>query len=296
MPSWIRGSDMTRRAHSTSVARDTWRAVKGNPLSLVGLGIILALALTAILAPYVAPHDPYETNPLAKLGRPTSIHPLGTDQIGRDVLSRLLYGARISIRIAVQVAVISGTVGTLIGVLCGFIGGKVDSLLMRITDIFMSFPQLILAMAFAAALGPSLQNVVLAVSMTEWTYFARLARSSALALRGQAHVDAARAMGASKTRILLCHVLPLTLSPLIVQLSLEMGGIIRTAASLGFLGLGAQPPTPEWGVMVTAGRNYLPASWWVSTFPGLAIFLTVLGFNLLGDGVRDILDPRLRRK
>lgn len=278
------------------MARDTWRAVKGNPLSLVGLGIILALALTAILAPYVAPHDPYETNPLAKLGRPTSIHPLGTDQIGRDVLSRLLYGARISIRIAVQVAVISGTVGTLIGVLCGFIGGKVDSLLMRITDIFMSFPQLILAMAFAAALGPSLQNVVLAVSMTEWTYFARLARSSALALRGQAHVDAARAMGASKTRILLCHVLPLTLSPLIVQLSLEMGGIIRTAASLGFLGLGAQPPTPEWGVMVTAGRNYLPASWWVSTFPGLAIFLTVLGFNLLGDGVRDILDPRLRRK
>ncbi len=287
---------MTRLGHPASVVRDTWRAVRGNPLSLVGLGIIFALVLTAILAPYVAPHDPYETDPLHKLGRPTSTHPLGTDQIGRDVLSRLLYGARISIRIAIQVALLSGTVGTLIGVLCGFVGGKVDSILMRVTDVFMSFPQLILAMAFAAALGPSLQNVVLAVSLTEWTYFARLARSSALALRDQAHVDAARAMGASKTRILLRHILPLTLSPVIVQLSLEMGGIIRTAASLGFLGLGAQPPIPEWGVMVTAGRNYLPASWWVSTFPGLAIFLTVLGFNLLGDGVRDILDPRLRRK
>jgi len=287
---------MTRPSYPATAMWRTWRAAKGNPLSLVGLGLIVVLCLTAILAPYVAPHDPYQTDPLSKLGRPSSTHPLGTDQIGRDILSRLLYGARISIRIAVQVAVMSGTVGTLIGVLCGFLGGKVDAVLMRITDIFMSFPQLILAMVFAAALGPSLQNVVIAVSMTEWTYFARLARSSTLALRDQAHVEAARAMGASKTRILLRHILPLTLSPVIVQVSLEMGGIIRTAASLGFLGLGAQPPIPEWGAMVTAGRNYLPASWWVSTFPGLAIFVTVLGFNLLGDGVRDILDPRLRGK
>jgi len=170
----------------------------------------------------------------------------------------------------------------------------VDNLLMRITDMFMAFPQLILAMAISSALGPSLENVVIAVSMTEWTFFARLARSRAIAVREEDYVEAARAMGATGWRILARHVLPMCLSPVIVQATLEMGGIIRTAASLGFLGLGAQPPTPEWGVMVTAGRNYLPNQWWVSTFPGLAIFLTVLGFNLLGDGIRDILDPRLR--
>ena len=276
------------------VLKDTLKALRKNPLSLAGLGVIVALVIAAVVAPYAAPYDPIATDPMNRLQAPSPHHPLGTDQLGRDILSRLLYGARISIRIALIVVALAGVSGTLIGVLCGYLGGWVDNLLMRITDMFMAFPQLILAMAISSALGPSLENVVIAVSMTEWTFFARLARSRAIAVREEDYVEAARAMGATGWRILARHVLPMCLSPVIVQATLEMGGIIRTAASLGFLGLGAQPPTPEWGVMVTAGRNYLPNQWWVSTFPGLAIFLTVLGFNLLGDGIRDILDPRMR--
>ena len=276
------------------VLKDTLKALRKNPLSLAGLGVIVALVIAAVIAPYAAPYDPIATDPMNRLQAPSPHHPLGTDQLGRDILSRLLYGARISIRIALIVVALAGVSGTLIGVLCGYLGGWVDNLLMRITDMFMAFPQLILAMAISSALGPSLENVVIAVSMTEWTFFARLARSRAIAVREEDYVEAARAMGATGWRVLARHVLPMCLSPVIVQATLEMGGIIRTAASLGFLGLGAQPPTPEWGVMVTAGRNYLPNQWWVSTFPGLAIFLTVLGFNLLGDGIRDILDPRMR--
>ena len=276
------------------VLKDTLKALRKNPLSLAGLGVIVALVIAAVVAPYAAPYDPIVTDPMNRLQAPSPHHPLGTDQLGRDILSRLLYGARISIRIALIVVALAGVSGTLIGVLCGYLGGWVDNLLMRITDMFMAFPQLILAMAISSALGPSLENVVIAVSMTEWTFFARLARSRAIAVREEDYVEAARAMGATGWRVLARHVLPMCLSPVIVQATLEMGGIIRTAASLGFLGLGAQPPTPEWGVMVTAGRNYLPNQWWVSTFPGLAIFLTVLGFNLLGDGIRDILDPRMR--
>lgn len=274
---------------------ELWHAIRGTPLSLAGLFIIVALIVTAIVAPYVAPYDPIATAPLERLKSPSRAHPLGTDQLGRDILSRLLFGAQISLRIAGIVALFAGVSGTIIGLLCGYFGGIIDDLLMRITDIFMAFPQLILAMAISSALGPSLENVIIAISMTEWTVFARVARSRAVAIREETYVEAARAVGASRWRILFRHVLPLSLSPIIVQLSLEMGGIIRTAASLGFLGLGAQPPTPEWGVMVTDGRRYLPGQWWVSTFPGLAIFFTVLGFNLLGDGIRDVLDPRLRR-
>jgi len=274
--------------------RELWRAIRKNPLSLAGLALILALVVIAISAPYVAPYDPLETRPRDRLKPPSPNHLMGTDQLGRDIFSRVLYGAQISLRIAGIVALIAGVSGTLIGLMCGYFGGLLDEILMRITDVFMAFPQLVLAMAISSALGPSLENAIIAISLTEWTVFARLARSRALSIREETYVEAARAVGAGKFRILIRHVLPLTLSPVVVQVSLEMGGIIRTAASLGFLGLGAQPPTPEWGVMVTAGRNYLPGQWWVSTFPGLAIFLSILGFNLLGDGIRDILDPRLR--
>ncbi|MGC9019553.1 MAG: nickel transporter permease [Candidatus Bipolaricaulaceae bacterium] len=273
---------------------EVWRAISGNPLSLAGLAVIIALVICAVVAPYVAPYDPLETRPRERLSPPSPAHPLGTDQLGRDILSRLLYGAQISLRIAAIVAFIAGVGGTIIGLLCGYFGGVLDDILMRLTDVFMAFPQLILAMAISSALGPSLENAIIAISLTEWTVFARLARSRALAIREETYIEAAQASGAGRARILFRHVLPLTLSPIVVQVSLEMGTIIRTAASLGFLGLGAQPPTPEWGVMVTAGRNYLPGQWWVSTFPGLVIFLTVLGFNLLGDGIRDVLDPRLR--
>ena len=237
------------------ILKDVLKALRKNPLSLAGLGVIVALVIAAVVAPYAAPYDPIATDPMNRLQAPSPHHPLGTDQLGRDILSRLLYGARISIRIALIVVALAGVSGTLIGVLCGYLGGWVDNLLMRITDMFMAFPQLVLAMAISSALGPSLENVVIAVSMTEWTFFARLARSRAIAVREEDYVEAARAMGATGWRVLARHVLPMCLSPVIVQATLEMGGIIRTAASLGFLGLGAQPPTPEWGVMVTAGRE-----------------------------------------
>lgn len=276
----------------------TWRKVRRqllrNPLTLAGSVIILFLIIVAGIAPYIAPHDPFATAPIQKLLPPSAKHLMGTDGLGRDLFSRVLFGARISVWIAFLILLIAGTVGTLVGLVAGYLGSFWDNLLMRITDIFMAFPQLILAMAVAAALGPSLTNVVLAISFGAWTTFARLARSRAIAVREEDYVEAARAAGAGPLRILFVHVLPMVLSPVIIQGTLSMGGIILTAAGLGFLGFGAQPPSPEWGLMVSDGRNFMPHAWWVSTFPGLAIMVTVLGFNLLGDGIRDILDPRMR--
>jgi len=276
-----------------------WRAalhhMRRNPIGIVGLGIITCFCIVALIAPYVSPQSPLVTNPIGKLAAPSSAHLFGTDQLGRDILSRVLHGARISLWIALLVPAIASLLGVTVGLIAGYLGGMVDSALMRVTDMFMAFPQLVLAMAISSALGPSLRNAILAVALTEWTFFARMARSRAIAIRREAYVEAAHAMGASRLRILFRHILPMSVSPLIVQLTLGMGTSIRTAASLGFLGLGAQPPTPEWGVMITAGRNYLPGQWWVSTFPGVAIFIVILGFNLLGDGIRDALDPKLHR-
>lgn len=274
--------------------RDVAKHILRNPLSLAGTFIILSLVAAAVLAPCIAPHDPYATDPLNKLLPPSAKHPMGTDGLGRDVLSRVLYGARISLWIAFLILLVAGTTGTVIGIVSAYLGGFWDNVLMRITDVFMAFPQLILAMAVAAALGPSLTNVILAISFGAWTVFARLARSRAIAVREEDFVEAARACGAGHLRIIFKHILPLALSPVIVQGTLSMGGIILTAAGLGFLGFGAQPPSPEWGLMVSDGRNFMPHAWWVSTFPGLAIAITVLGFNLLGDGIRDVLDPKMR--
>jgi len=274
--------------------RDFSRHILKNRLSLTGLVLIFALLVFAVIGPYVAPYDPYTTDPINKLEDPSKAHIFGTDNLGRDILTRVLYGARISVTIAVIVLVVSGTIGTLIGIIAGYFGGGIDNILMRITDVFLAFPRLILAMAVAAALGRSLNNVVLAVAFTTWTIFARLARGQALAVKEEDYVEAARASGASSWRILFVHVLPLCISPVIIQGTIAMGGIILIVAGLGFVGFGAQPPTPEWGVMVSDGRNYLPTAWWACVFPGLAIMFTVLGFNLLGDGVRDILDPRMR--
>lgn len=278
----------------SSYLRDVWRHIRRNPIALAGLVIISCFFLVALIAPYISPHDPFVTDPIRKLGLPSSEHPFGTDQLGRDILSRVLYGARISLWVAFLVPVLAGLLGITVGLCAGYFGGRIDSILMRVTDMFMAFPQLILAMAICAALGPSLRNAILAVALTEWTFFARLARSRAITIREEDYVEAARAMGASRARILFLHVLPMSVSPLIIQTTMAMGTSIRTAASLGFLGLGAQPPLPEWGVMITAGRNYLPGQWWVSTFPGIAIFIVILGFNLLGDGIRDAFDPKLR--
>ncbi len=266
----------------------------GNPLSLAGLLIIGALLLIAVIAPVIAPYDPLVTNVPRRLEAPSDQHLFGTDQLGRDILSRILYGARISLRIAVLAAVIATLLGAPLGVVSGYFRGRVDDLLMRLTDMFMAFPRLILAMAIAAALRPTLENVVIAISLAAWPAYARLARSVTLGLREENFVEAARALGASPLRILARHVAPGVVSPVVIQVSLDMGGIILTAAGLGFIGFGAQPPTPEWGVMISEGRTYITSQWWLSTFPGIAISLVVLGFNLLGDGIRDILDPRLR--
>jgi peptide/nickel transport system permease protein len=272
-----------------------YRLWRRSPLSIVGTGLIALLLIVAAFAPWIASQDPYTQDFSVRLQAPGRAHLFGTDQFGRDIYSRVVFGSRIALQIILIVSVISGTVGTLTGLAAGYFGGRVDEVLMRLTDMFLAFPSLVLAMAFAAALGPSLPNMILAISLVTWTPYARLARGETLRTKTLDFVEAARAMGASDPRIIARHIAPLTVSVLIVQLTLRMGTIALTAAGLGFLGLGAQPPTPEWGAMVSDGRSYLVNQWWMSTLPGSAIAAAVLGFNLLGDGIRDILDPHLRR-
>ncbi len=266
-----------------------------NPLSLAGAVLITLLILLAWMAPLIAPFDPLKTETVQRLRPPHAPHWFGTDQLGRDIMSRILYGTRTSLRIAILTAVIATAIGAPMGVVSGYFRGRTDDLLMRLTDMFMAFPRLILAMAIAAALRPTLENVVIAISLASWPAYARLARGVTMSIREEVYIEAARALGAHPQRILRRHVLPGVISPMIIQVSLDMGGIILTSAGLSFIGFGAQPPTPEWGLMISEGRNYIPDQWWVSTFPGIAISLVVLGFNLLGDGIRDVLDPRLRR-
>lgn len=275
--------------------RRAYRLWRRSPLSIVGTVLIVILLAVAALASWIVTQDPFAQDFSVRLQPPSRAHLFGTDQFGRDIYSRVVFGSRIALQIILIVSVISGGVGTLVGLIAGYFGGRVDEVLMRLTDMFLAFPSLVLAMAFAVALGPSLPNMILAISLVTWTPYARLARGETLRTKTQDFVEAARAMGASDSRIIGRHIVPLTVSVLIVQLTLRMGGIALTAAGLGFLGLGAQPPTPEWGAMVSDGRGYLVNQWWMSTLPGSAIAAAVLGFNLLGDGIRDILDPHLRR-
>jgi len=271
------------------------RAFRQSPLVAVGAAIVSAYALLAVAAPVLAPHPPLAQLLDERLGPPGAGHPLGLDQLGRDIFSRLLFGARLSLLVGLVVVVLSGVLGTAVGVTAGFAGGRVDHVLMRITDIFFAFPSLILAMAIAAALGPSLPNAMIAIAMVTWPVYARLSRAQTLVVIRQEFLEAARVMGASDLRLIGRHILPNALAPLIVQASFNMGEAILIAAGLSFIGFGAQPPTPEWGVMISEGRDYITTQWWVPTFPGLAILAAVTGFNLLGDGIRDLLDPRLRR-
>lgn len=269
-----------------------WRR---NKLAIVGTVIIVLFLLIAALAPLLAPYSPSAQNLPNKLQAPSWEHPFGTDEFGRDILSRVLYGSRIALQIVFIVTLISGILGVIIGITAGYYGGVIDEVLMRLTDMFLAFPRLILAMAIAAMLGPSIVNAIIAISLVQWTQYARLARAEALRVKGQPYIESIRSMGASNLRIIFLHILPMSISPVLVQLTLRMGTVIITASTLGFLGLGAQPPSPEWGIMVADGRSFLIDQWWISIFPGIAIALIVFGFNLLGDGIRDMLDPRLRR-
>ena len=269
--------------------------ILANPLNVVAFALIAVFALCALLAPLLAPYDPLVQDLGLRLRPPSPEHWLGTDSLGRDILSRILYGARISLLVGVVVVVSAGVVGTAIGLIAGYVGGFVDDALMRLTEVFLAFPALILAMAIAGALGPSLTNAIIAIAAVTWAVYARLTRGQILSLRRREFVEAARAMGASRTRIVVRHLLPNALAPLMIQASFDLGGSIIAAAGLSFIGFGAQPPTPEWGVMISEGRNYISTQPWLSLFPGLAILLAVGSFNLLGDGLRDAFDPRLSR-
>ena len=275
----------------------TWLALRFNRLAMVGLAIVAILIAMAELAPVIAPYDPLLGGGLRKdrLIAPSWDHWMGTDDQARDILSRLLYGARLTLLVVALVAIIATPIGLLVGTAAGYFGGWVDVVLMRVTDIFLAFPRLILALAFVSALGPGIENAIIAIAITSWPPYARLARAETLTIRDSDFINAARLQGASALRILWGHVTPLCLSSVIVRVTLDMAGIILTAAGLGFLGLGARPPQPEWGAMIAGGRRFIIDFWWVATMPGIAIFTVSLGFNLLGDGLRDVLDPKARK-
>jgi peptide/nickel transport system permease protein len=268
------------------------RLLVRNPMTLAGLLVALLLVVVAAFAPWIATHDPVIQNLANALQAPSAAHWFGTDEYGRDIFSRLVYGARITLYIIALVTIIVGPIGLFIGTVSGYFGGIVDTVFMRVTDIFISFPSLVLALAFIAALGPGLEHAVVAIALTSWPPIARLARAETLSLRKADFVVAVELQGASSTRIILRHIVPMCLSSVIIRLTMNMAGIILTAAALGFLGLGAQAPLPEWGAMISTGRRYMLECWWLVAVPGAAIMLVSLAFNLLGDGLRDILDPR----
>jgi peptide/nickel transport system permease protein len=269
-----------------------WLSFRRNPVAMIGLLIVVGLVVVATLAPWITASDSLDLDLANRLHAPGAEHWFGTDELGRDIFDRIIWGSRITLYIVALVSIIVVPIGLFIGTIAGYMGGLVDTVLMRLTDIFLAFPRLILAMALVAALGPGLENAVLAIALTTWSPFARIARAEALTIRNSEFILAAQVQGVSTAGILARHVTPLCISSVIVRLTLDMAGIILTAAGLGFLGLGAQPPTPEWGAMISLGRQYLIDQWWVPTVPGIAILVVSLGFNLLGDGLRDVFDPK----
>jgi peptide/nickel transport system permease protein len=286
-----------RQLETVAPRQTTARAVRKalrQPTIAAGALIFALFLLAAIFAPLISPYDPLAQEVINGLKPPSPEHLLGTDKLGRDIFSRLLHGARISLFVGVAVVSAAGTIGALIGLFAGYLGGWADELMMRVTDVFFAFPALILAMAIAGALGPSLQNTLIAITVVTWPVYARLIRGQVLAVKEREFVLAARTIGASQVQIVLRHVLPNTLAPLLVQGSFDLGSAILSVAGLSFIGFGAQPPTPEWGVMISEGRNYMATQWWLASSPALAMLLVVAGFNLLGDGLRDLLDPRTR--
>ena len=278
--------------------RESMYLLAKNKLSLVAFVIIILFIGMAIFAPVIAPYpeDVYSTHISEKLLPPSAAHLMGTDELGRDVFSRVIFGTRVSISAALVAVAIALIIGVPFGALAGCYGGWVDNVLMRITDVFLSFPPLLLAIALVALLGAGLKNAIIAIVISWWPWYTRLIRGQAISVKERKFVQAAETIGTSKFKIIFKHIMPNCISPVIVQASMDIGGVILTVASLSFLGLGAQLPTPEWGLMISMGRTYFPDKWWYCIFPGLAIFVTVLCFNLLGDAVREILDPKTRKK
>jgi peptide/nickel transport system permease protein len=280
----------------TSNLRKQARRFARNRMAIAGLLIVLWLALTALFAPLLAPY-PEDAEGAVNIERsllpPSWAHPFGTDDLGADVFSRVVFGARYSLSIGVAIVLLAFLIGVPLGAIAGYFGGFVNEVVMRTTDIFLTIPGIVLALAIGAALGAGLFNATIALALVWWPGFCRLTQGQVLALRGQTYVEAARVVGGGQGRIIFRHILPNTLTPLIVKVSMDIGFAILTAAGLSFIGIGAQPPTPEWGAMVNTGRQFMPDWWWYATFPGLAIFVAVFAFNMLGDGVRDALDPRV---
>lgn len=264
-----------------------------NRLVLLGLVIIVIMILAALLAPLLTPYDPLDQHLDEGLSRPNWSHPLGQDRFGRDILARMLYGARVSLWVGVSTALVSLMIGMMIGATAGFLGGVFDEMLTRVIDILLAFPGILLALVLMALLGPSLNNVILALCLVGWVGYARLARAQVLSIRERTYITAARSVGATQSRIICSHILPNILPPLLVEATFGIGGAIVGEAGLSFLGFGVQPPTPSWGAMLNEGRQFLLIAPHLTTFPGLAIMLVVLGFNFFGDGLRDMLDPRL---
>jgi peptide/nickel transport system permease protein len=290
------GAEAPATAFEARVARasETGRALFANKAALAGLVLVALLVLAAAAAAVLAPYDPNAQDLARRLAAPSAQHWLGTDALGRDILSRLLYGSRVTLWIVASIAATVPLAGLVIGCLAGLAGGIVDAVLMRAADVFLAFPRLILALALVAAMGPGLSHAMFAIALAAWPPYARLARAETLAIRARDFIAAARLQGASEARILMRHIAPLCLPSLVVRASLDMAGVILTAAGLGFLGLGAAPPQAEWGAMIAVGRRFMLDQWWVAAAPGIAIALATLAFNLLGEGLRDVLDPRQR--
>ncbi|KFL25060.1 D-ala-D-ala transporter subunit [Devosia sp. 17-2-E-8] len=268
------------------------RSLLRNPLAVVGAIIVLGLVIMAVFAPVFATHSATAQNLSMRLMPPSADNWMGTDELGRDIWSRVVYGSQITLVIVLLVAVLAAPVGLIVGAVSGYFGGWVDKVMMGITDIFLSMPKLILALAFVAALGPGIQNAIIAIAIATWPSYARIARAETITIRNSEFISAVELQGASKLRVIVAHILPLCTSSMIIRVTLDMAGIILTAAGLGFIGLGAQPPLPEWGAMISRGRSFILDQWWVATMPGFAIVIVSLGFCFLGDGLRDVLDPK----
>jgi peptide/nickel transport system permease protein len=283
------------RNRGAGVARRALAELRGNPTLGIGVVILAVIVLVAVLAPLLAPYPAdagTATHPEAVLLKPSGTHLLGTDQVGRDVLSRIMYGGRTSLVIVVEVLALAAAIGIPLGLMAGYFGGIVDQVIMRITDVFLAFPALLLSLAIASVFTPSVGHMTLAIAVTWWPWYTRLVRGEAASVARRPYVESTRCLGVSHRRILLRHVLPNSATPVIVQISIDAGGVLLTAAAISFLGLGAQDPTPEWGLMVSQGASYFTTQWWLATFPGIAILITAMAFNLIGDGVRERLDPK----